>query len=63
MRKIEIIIDNQGETKIEASGYVGGSCVKATAPLKQALIGTPAAEAKKPEFYQTEITQKLMERE
>ncbi len=63
MRKIEITISNEGEAKVEAFGYTGGSCIKATAPLKKALIGTPAAEAKKPEFYQTEITPLLREKE
>lgn len=51
-RRIEIIIDQEGETKVEAHGYKGGKCMQATAPLTKALIGTPTAHIKKPEFYQ-----------
>ena len=62
-RRIEITIDNEGETKVEAFGYVGGACMKATEPLKKALIGTPSAEVKKPEFFQHEVAPLLRERE
>jgi len=55
MKKIEIIIDNQGQTTIEASGYQGGSCLKATEPLRKALIGAEDSLVKKPEFYQPEL--------
>jgi len=51
-RKIVITIDNDGETTVEAVGHKGGTCVKATQPLTQALIGTPTTSIKKPEFYQ-----------
>lgn len=62
-RRIEIIIDNDGETQVEAHGYKGGTCVKATAPLTKALIGTPTAHVKKPEFYQGDHVQKVREME
>jgi len=51
-RGIEIIINEDGETKVEAHGYTGGRCMKATAPLTKALIGTPTTHVKKPEYYQ-----------
>ena len=51
-RHIEIIIDPEGETKVEAHGYKGGKCMQATAPLTKALIGTSTQHVKKPEYYQ-----------
>jgi hypothetical protein len=52
MRKITIIIDKEGQTQVEANGYQGGSCVKATTPLTKTLIGgAPTESVKKPEFY------------
>lgn len=62
MRKIEITIDDEGQTKIEAFGYKGGTCEKATAPLKKALIGqSPDSSTKKPEYYQGNVTTKVKE--
>lgn len=43
MKKITITITPDGETKIEASGYSGDECIKATAPLEKAL-GVPEGE-------------------
>ena len=64
MKKIVITIDPEGETQVEAFGYKGGSCVKATAPLTQALIGgAPDQSTKKPEFYSGDFTMKVQERE
>ena len=62
-RKIVVIIDNDGETRVEAIGYTGGKCVLATAPLTKALIGTPTHSVKKPEYYQGNYDAKVMERE
>lgn len=62
MRKITVVIDNMGQTTVEASGYTGGSCVKATAPLTQALIGgNPEESKKKAEFYQPDAVNKVLE--
>lgn len=53
MRGITVTIDKEGQVQVEAHGYTGGRCVKATAPLTGALIGGhPASDVKKPEFYQ-----------
>lgn len=50
-KTITIIVDTDGSTTIEASGYTGGSCVKATQPLKDALIGEqPDKQVLKPEY-------------
>jgi hypothetical protein len=61
-RKIVITIDNDGETTVEAVGHKGGTCVKATQPLTQALIGTPTTSVKKPEFYQADNAQRQQEK-
>jgi hypothetical protein len=62
-RSIEITIDNDGETKIEAHGYKGGKCMQATAPLTKALIGTSTTHVKKPDYYQGNYTEKVRETE
>jgi hypothetical protein len=50
-KTIQITIDVDGSVSIEASGYTGGSCVKATQPLKEVLIGEkPQSQQFKPEF-------------
>lgn len=43
MQKIQITITPDGETKIEASGFTGDECIKATAPIEQAL-GVPEGD-------------------
>ena len=61
-KRIEITVDEDGEVTIEAFGYKGGACVKATQPLSDALIGTPTHSVKKPEFYQADNVQKQQEK-
>jgi Protein of unknown function (DUF2997) len=51
MKSIEIIISPKGDIKIEAMGFTGPDCEKATAFLEQAL-GKLTARQKKPEWYQ-----------
>lgn len=62
-RKIEITIDTEGETTVEAIGYKGGKCMQATAPLTKALIGTPTTHMKKPDYYQGDHATKVREME
>ena len=50
MPKIEIEITGAGELKVDAIGFVGGKCMKATDFLKK--LGTVEDVNKKPEFYQ-----------
>ena len=48
---IEVIVQPDGQLKIEAVGFQGPDCGKATAFLEKAL-GTVTAKAKKPEYHQ-----------
>jgi hypothetical protein len=36
-KTIEVTIDRNGNTKVEAKGYEGGECVKATKSVEEAL--------------------------
>ena len=60
-RQIEVIVSPAGEIKIDAVGFKGADCEKATAFLEAAL-GTPGKKVKKPEYYanaRTSCTQKV----
>lgn len=50
MKSIEVIITPAGEVQIEAVGFKGNACEKATAELEAAL-GTTTAKKKKPEYF------------
>ena len=49
-KSIEIIIQPDGELKIDAVGFAGSDCEKATKFLEDAL-GTVADKRKKPEYH------------
>ena len=49
-KSIEIIVQPTGELKIDAVGFSGSDCEKATRFLEEAL-GTVADKRKKPEFH------------
>ena len=51
MKVVEIIIQASGQLTINAAGFSGTDCEKATAFLEQAL-GKLTAKQRKPEFYQ-----------
>ena len=53
MPQIDIIIDTDGTVKIDAIGFSGGECEKATAELERAL-GIVMNKTKKKEFYNIE---------
>lgn len=60
-KTIEIIVSPGGEVSIDAVGFKGADCEKATAYLEAAL-GVVAKKTKKPEFSQRakgQNTQKL----
>ncbi len=50
-KTIEVIVNIGGEIKIDAVGFKGADCEKATAFLEKAL-GTVKGRQKKPEFHQ-----------
>lgn len=54
MKKIIVEINTLGEVTIEAVGYKGGACEKATAAIEKAL-GSVVSRKKKAEYYQSEI--------
>jgi hypothetical protein len=60
-KTIEIIVSETGEVSIDAVGFKGADCEKATAYLEQAL-GVVGKKMKKPEFTQRayeQATQKV----
>ena len=51
MKAVEIIISPSGQLTINAAGFSGADCEKATAFLEQAL-GKLTAKQRKPEWHQ-----------
>ena len=51
-KTIEVIVNTDGSLKIDAVGFQGADCEKATAFLERAL-GKPTGKQKKPEFYRS----------
>lgn len=49
-RSIEVIVQTDGQVAIEAMGFAGPDCEKATAFLEQAL-GVAGERRKKPEYH------------
>ena len=52
-KSIEVVIGPDGGLKIEALGYKGADCERATAFLEKAL-GRISNRSKKPEYYRHE---------
>ena len=50
-KSVEILIQPTGDVQIEAVGFKGNACEKATAALEAAL-GVTKARTKKPEYHQ-----------
>ena len=50
-KTIEVVVGTQGEIKIDAAGFKGADCEKATAFLEKAL-GQVKTRQKKPEYHQ-----------
>lgn len=55
-KRIIVTVTQDGQTVIEAVGFKGKSCTKATEALERAL-GTVKKRRPKPEFYQTNENQ------
>ena len=51
MKSIEVTIHSTGEMEIEALGFRGGECTRATEAIEQA-IGAVRTRKKKPEYFQ-----------
>lgn len=62
-RKVSLVIDQLGRTKIEAHGFAGVGCEAATAPLEKALSGGNGVDVRefKPERYQEDQTAQVRE--
>lgn len=56
MKSIEIIITETGEVQIEAVGFKGQACEKATAEMEKAL-GTVRSSKRKPDYYASTVAQ------
>jgi hypothetical protein len=50
MKRIEIIVDEKGDTRIESKGFAGAECRRATAPLERAL-GVVASDVPTAEMH------------
>ena len=50
-KTIEVIVDTGGGIRIDAVGFKGADCEKATAFLEKAL-GTVKGKTRKPEYHQ-----------
>lgn len=50
-RSVVVTVEADGTIKIEAVGYKGNACQKATEALERAL-GTVTGGSKKPEYFQ-----------
>ena len=50
MKNVIVLVDKDGGVTIDAVGFAGGACEKATAAL-EAAMGTPGKRDKKKEFY------------
>ncbi len=55
MKTVEILITTSGQLTINAAGFSGSDCEKATAFLEQAL-GQLTAKQRKPEWHQRNRT-------
>ena len=54
MKQVIVTVSPEGEVKIDAVGFKGNTCEKATAALEQAL-GLPGKKQKKPDYFVEEV--------
>jgi hypothetical protein len=59
-KSIEVIVNTDGTLKIEALGFAGADCEKATAFLERAL-GVPGTRKRKTDYYKA-VTLKKQQR-
>ena len=60
MKRVEIIVDAKGNSKVETKGFSGSECVEASKFVEQAL-GKETASRTTAEFYQSTTTQNQIE--
>ena len=60
-RTIEVIVEPTGELRIDAIGFTGADCEKATKFLEAAL-GRAKLRSKKPEYYRTVRQEQRLQR-
>lgn len=58
MKTIEVLVLPNGETKVEAHGYIGDECTAALSPIEKAL-GSLTKITNKPEYYQCSTQQQI----
>ena len=56
MKRIEIVVDNKGQSKVETKGFTGSSCVEASKFIEQAL-GQLTEMRTTPEFFHAQVNQ------
>ena len=60
MKRVEIIVDSKGNSKVETKGFSGSECAEASKFIEQAL-GKETASRTTAEFYQSTTTQNRIE--
>ena len=55
-KRIEIVVDNKGQSKVETKGFAGRECVEASKFIEQAL-GRQTEMRTTPEFFHTQVNQ------
>ena len=61
-KRIEIVVDLKGNSKVETKGFAGAECVEASKFIEQAL-GTEASRRTTAEFFSTRVEQGQQARE
>ncbi len=55
-KRIEIVVDNKGQSTVETKGFSGSSCVEASKFIEQAL-GQQTEMRTTPEFFSARVNQ------
>ena len=60
MKRVEIIVDPKGDSKVETKGFSGSECVEASKFIEQAL-GKETASRTTAEFFATSANQSTVQ--
>ena len=55
-KRIEIVVDTKGQSKVETKGFAGNECVEASRFIEQAL-GQQTEMRTTPEFFHAQVNQ------